>query len=101
VVREPKKFVDHWADVLGQESGENIVVNQIEAHFGFNAIQGREPQKFHKICVCLHSPEGGNIRPAKANFSALNLPFRLKFGQRDTNKGAMWPEDEINCPPLA
>ena len=48
---------------------------------------------------------GGNIRPvghiwpAKTNFLVLNTPFWLKFGPRDTNKGAKWPAGENSCSP--
>jgi len=38
--------------------------------------------------------------PRSLIFLALTLPFWLKCGPRDTNKGAMWPADENSCPPL-
>ena len=44
---------------------------------------------------------GGKIRPVKAYYLALNLPFWLKFGPRDTYKGSNWPRTKIvahHCP---
>ncbi len=38
--------------------------------------------------------------PRRLIFLALTLPFWLKCGPRDINKGAMWPADENSCPPL-
>jgi len=38
--------------------------------------------------------------PRRLIFLALTLPFWLKCGPRDINKGAMWPADENSRPPL-